>query len=157
MPNHTYKLTLKWTGNTGSGTFNSGTYKREHKISAGLKPPIVGSSDPSFRGDKSKYNPEELLVASLASCHMLWYLDLCTRENIIVVDYVDYPVGVMQESGDKGGAFTEVVLAPVVTVAEPHMVERAIQLHERANSLCFIANSVNFPVHHNPICKILEM
>lgn len=157
MPDHTYKLALKWTGNTGSGTFNPGTYKRDYKITAGSKPPVTGSSDPSFRGDKNKYNPEELLVASLASCHMLWYLDLCTRANIIVVDYQDHPVGIMTEKGDGGGAFKEVMLAPIVTVAEADMVEKAIQLHKRANALCFIANSVNFPVYHNPVCKVLEM
>lgn len=156
MPEHEYQLTIRWTGNTGSGTFNPGTYKRDHKITADSKSPIMGSSDPKFRGDKSKYNPEELLVASVASCHMLWYLDLCTRENIIVVDYVDHPEGVLIENGDKGGAFKEVWLRPVVTVSDKKMIDKALSLHIRARELCFIANSLNFPVHHDPTCKIVE-
>lgn len=156
MPDHYYRLTVKWTGNTGSGTFNPGTYKRDHKILVEDKPVINGSSDPKFRGDKTKHNPEELLVASIATCHMLWYLDLCTRENIIVVDYIDQATGTMHETGDKGGAFKEVILSPVVIVADKKMIERALKLHTRANELCFIANSVNFPVHHDPVCKVVE-
>lgn len=141
----------------GSGTFNYATYKRDHTIQAEHKPVILGSSDPAFRGDKSRYNPEELLLASLSSCHMLWYLDLCTKAGIIVVEYVDHPVGIMVEDVHTGGRFTEVTLHPKVTVTEAAMEEEALALHKKANELCFIANSVNFPVHHEPVCLLFEV
>src|SRR5690606_27335675 len=129
---------------------DSRLYGRDHKIIVANKPEILASSDSSFRGDKTKHNPEELLLAALSSCHMLWYLDLCADEGIVVVDYIDQASGTMEEKADRSGHFTEVVLHPVVTVAEASMLEKANILHARANELCFIANSVNFPVRHLP-------
>jgi len=151
---HTYDLTVKWTGNKGHGTFDSRLYGRDHKIMIANKPDILGSSDSSFRGDKKKHNPEELLLAALSSCHMLWYLDLCANEGIVVVDYVDRATGIMEETPDRSGRFIEVTLHPVVTVSEGSMVEKAKALHIKANELCFIANSVNFPVKHIPNCIV---
>ena len=153
---HNYTLTVKWTGNTGTGTSDYRGFERSHTISAGNKPAIFASSDPAFRGDKTKYNPEELFLASLSSCHMLWYLHLCAEAGVIVTDYVDNATGIMLETPDGGGHFTEVTLNPVVTVAEISMTEKANELHTKANGLCFIANSVNFPVYHKPLCKIKE-
>lgn len=147
---HSYKLTVKWTGNKGHGTFDSRLYGRDHKIVIANKPDLLGSSDPSFRGDKTRHNPEELLLASLSSCHMLWYLDLCADAGVVVVDYTDHATGIMEEKTDRSGHFTSVTLHPVVTVAEASMLEKANALHQRANELCFIANSVNFPVKHQP-------
>ncbi|MFB5946979.1 OsmC family protein [Albibacterium profundi] len=152
---HKYNLTIRWTGNKGHGTFDSRLYGRDHRIVSANKPDILGSSDPSFRGDKNKHNPEELLVASLSSCHMLWYLDLCASAGVVVVDYHDNAVGIMEEKSDRSGQFIEVTLQPVVTVAESSMVEIANDLHKEANRLCFIANSVNFPVYHNAHCLVL--
>lgn len=152
---HKYKLTVKWTGNKGHGTFDSRLYGRDHRIVIANKPDILGSSDPKFRGDTDKHNPEELLLASLSSCHMLWYLDLCASAGVVVVDYRDNAVGIMEEKSDRSGHFTEVTLQPVVTVAESSMVEAANELHKEANKLCFIANSVNFPVYHHPSCLVL--
>src|SRR5688500_3083851 len=100
---HVYTLTIAWTGNSGTGTSGYRTYERSHRISATNKPEILASSDPAFRGDKQKYNPEELLVASLSSCHMLWFLHLCADQGIIVTDYIDNPSGVMVETADGGG------------------------------------------------------
>jgi organic hydroperoxide reductase OsmC/OhrA len=147
---HTYKLTVKWTGNTGSGTKDYHSYERSHIISAEHKSEILASSDPSFRGDQLKYNPEELLLAALSSCHMLWFLHLCAKNKIIVSDYVDNPTGIMLESEDGSGRFTEVTLHPVVTVIDRHSLDKLDELHVKANKLCFIANSVNFPVKHKP-------
>ena len=152
--NHNYQLTIQWTGNTGQGTANYHSYERSHIISAAGKPDIAASSDPSFRGDKAKYNPEEMLVASLAACHMLWYLHLCAEAGIVVVDYVDNATGMMKETANGGGHFTEVTLYPTVTITDKTMSEKANALHKKANELCYIANSVNFPVHHTPVCKI---
>jgi organic hydroperoxide reductase OsmC/OhrA len=153
---HNYNLTVKWTGNKGTGTSNYKAFERSHTIIINNKVELLGSSDPAFRGDKTKHNPEELLVASLSSCHMLWYLHLCAEAGVIIVDYVDNATGIMMETSNGGGHFTEVILNPIVIVTENSMVEKANELHKRANELCFIANSVNFPVHHKPTYKILD-
>ena len=151
---HHYALTLKWTGNTGEGTSHYKSYERSHTIMIDSKPEIPGSSDPAFRGDGTKHNPEELLVASLSACHMLWYLHLCSDAGVIVTDYIDHATGTIVETLNGGGRFTEVILNPVVTVSDYSMIEKANQLHKRANELCYIASSVNFPVHHKPHCKV---
>ena len=151
---HSYNLTIKWTGNKGSGTSGYRDYDRSHTIIGQNKEEIAASSDPSFRGDKSRYNPEELLVASLSSCHMLWYLHLCSEAGVTVTDYTDNATGQMIETSNGGGHFKEVMLNPVVTVADSSMVAKANELHKKANELCFVANSVNFPVHHNPGCMV---
>lgn len=147
---HRYEVTVAWTGNTGTGTSGYADYRRTHEVQADGKPAVPGSADPAFRGEPDRWNPEELLVASLAQCHMLWYLHLCAVNKVVVTDYVDRPVGTMQESTEHGGRFVEVVLRPRVTVAAAEMVERAASLHEQAHRHCFIANSVNFPVRHQP-------
>jgi len=146
---HRYTVTVKWTGNKGTGTSGYKAYERTHEISAGaLKPAIPGSSDPAFRGDAARWNPEELLVASLSTCHQLWYLHLCSDAGIIVTAYVDHPEGVMEESPDGSGNFKSVVLRPEVTVAAGTDLAKARELHQVAHAKCFIARSVNFPVEH---------
>jgi organic hydroperoxide reductase OsmC/OhrA len=150
---HNYKLTVRWTGNTGTGTSNYREFERSHSILVDNKVEILGSSDPAFRGDKTKHNPEDLLLASVSSCHMLWYLHLCAVSGIIVTDYIDNATGVMMETTNGGGKFTEVTLNPVVTITDILMMEKAIELHKKANELCFVANSLNFPVLHKPTCK----
>jgi organic hydroperoxide reductase OsmC/OhrA len=147
---HHYNATIKWTGNKGTGTDNFRNYERSHQIIIENKPDILGSSDPAFRGKKTKHNPEDLLVSSLSSCHMLWYLHLCSEAGVIVLDYTDNATGIMVETSNGGGQFTEVTLNPTVIVKENSMVDKANELHKKANELCFIANSVNFPVRHNP-------
>jgi organic hydroperoxide reductase OsmC/OhrA len=147
---HAYSISVRWTGNTGTGTSGFRDYKRDHEISASGKPTIPASSDPAFRGDKARYNPEELLVASLSACHMLWYLHLCADAGIVVAEYHDAAIGAMIETEDGGGRFTQVTLRPVVKVAGKVDSELARRLHEQAHHLCFIANSVNFPVLCEP-------
>ena len=147
---HQYRISLEWTGNSGAGTSGYKSYERSHRISVQNKPDIPGSSDPSFRGDSARYNPEELLVASLSSCHMLWYLHLCAEAGVVVINYSDQAMGTMVEISNGGGKFSQVTLNPVVTVRDALMMEKANALHARANELCFIANSVNFPVSHRP-------
>ena len=150
---HNYNATIKWTGNRGTGTDHYRSYDRSYQISIENKPGIAGSSDPVFRGDKTKHNPEDFLLAALSSCHMLSYLHLCAEAGVIVIDYTDHATGLMVVTSQGGGRFTEVTLNPTVTVAAQHMVDKANELHIKANELCFIANSVNFPVRHNPIAK----
>jgi organic hydroperoxide reductase OsmC/OhrA len=146
---HRYEVTVEWTGNTGTGTSSYRSYERRHEISAGSqKPAIPGSSDPAFRGDNARWNPEELLVAALSACHKLSYLHLCAVAGIVVVAYVDYAEGVMEETADGGGQFQRVVLHPRVTVTAGADLTKARALHHDAHALCFIARSVNFPVEH---------
>lgn len=148
---HQYKVTVKWTGNTGSGTSGYKAYERRHEISAGTQKPVIpGSSDPGFRGDAARWNPEELLVASLSACHKLWYLHLCSDAGIVVMSYVDHAEGVMEETPDGSGRFVRVVLHPVVTLAPGVDIAKARELHHAAHAKCFIANSVNFPVETDP-------
>lgn len=143
---HSYQVKVEWTGNTGAGTSGYRSYERAHEISATGKPVLYGSSDPAFRGDAARYNPEELLVASLSACHMLWYLHLCADNGVVVTSYIDQPRGQMIETAAGGGRFVEVVLRPEVTVKAGADLPLAEKLHARAHALCFIANSMNFPV-----------
>lgn len=154
--NHNYCVTIKWTGNKGQGTINYSLYERSHIIAAKGRADIAGSSDPAFRGDPAMYTPEDLLVASLAACHMLWYLHLCAEAGVVVIDYYDNATGILAETEKGGGQFTEVTLWPAVTVAEASMTDKANKLHEKANELCYIANSCKFPVYHKPSCNVLE-
>ena len=142
---HRYATRVHWTGNLGNGTAGYRAYSREHEIVAPGKPVIPASSDPAFRGDPARYNPEDLLVASLSSCHMLWYLHLCADAGIVVLQYEDDASGRMVET-DSGGRFEEVILRPAVVIRTGGDEKLAQQLHERAHRMCFIANSVNFPV-----------
>jgi organic hydroperoxide reductase OsmC/OhrA len=147
---HSYPIRMRWTGNTGQGTRDYRSYERAHEYSVEGKPVIPGSADPNFRGDRTRYNPEELLVMSLSSCHMLWFLHLCADSKIEVIGYEDVAIGTMVEDQERGGFFTDVVLRPRVTLAKGSDATRAQSLHERAHHLCFVANSVNFPVRCEP-------
>jgi organic hydroperoxide reductase OsmC/OhrA len=142
-------VTIKWTGNRGSGTSGYRDYDRSHEISVSSKVTIPASSDPKFRGDSTRYNPEELMVAALSSCHMLSYLHVCAVNGIVVTDYTDDATGTMVETPDGGGHLTEVTLHPVITISAGDAA-LAAELHGKAHHLCFIANSVNFPVHIEP-------
>lgn len=143
---HRYQTRVEWTGNLGQGTADYKAYSRDHRIVAPGRPEIAGSSDPAFRGDPARYNPEDLLVASLSSCHMLWYLHLCAAAGIMVLAYRDEAEGTMEETADGGGRFVSATLRPVVTLEAGADAERALALHHEAHRLCFIANSVSFPV-----------
>jgi organic hydroperoxide reductase OsmC/OhrA len=148
---HSYDVRVAWMGNRGGGTSGYRDYGREHDVAAAGRPAIAASSDPLFRGDPARWNPELELVAALSQCHMLWYLHLCAEQGVIVTSYTDEAAGTMAEADDGSGAFTEVVLRPRITVAAEQMIPAAAKLHEQAHAKCFIANSVNFPVRHEPV------
>jgi organic hydroperoxide reductase OsmC/OhrA len=150
MKHHTYNVRVDWTGNDGEGTKTYKGYRRDHTIASEGKPPIQGSSDPAFRGDRARYNPEELLVASLSSCHMLWYLHLCSANGVTVLEYSDAASGDLQEGNDGSGEFVRVLLRPAVKIAAGDDRTKALALHSEAHRLCFIARSVNFPVDVAP-------
>lgn len=154
---HMYKATIQWTGNLGTGTDHYKNYERDHQIFIENKPTLLGSSDPAFRGDKTRHNPEDLFLSSLSSCHMLWYLHFCAVNQIVVVEYTDEVTGIMKEETNGKGYFTTVVLHPKVVVTDESMVEQARALHHKANAYCFIANSVNFSIEHEPIILVKEV
>ncbi len=151
---HRYEATILWTGNKGNGTQDYKAYERAHVISIPDKQDIAGSSDPAFRGDKTKHNPEELLVSALSSCHMLWYLHFCAVNGVVVTSYVDNATGTMVENADGSGEFAQVILRPEVKVKDKSMIAKANELHEDAHRSCFIARSVNFEVLHQPTTTI---
>jgi organic hydroperoxide reductase OsmC/OhrA len=164
---HSYDVTVAWTGNRGSGTSGYREYGRDNEVTvsgtgggegggeggggADRPQPIAGSSDSAFRGDPGRWNPEQLLTAALAQCHMLSYLHACAAAGIVVTGYTDEAHGIMTETTDGGGHFIEVVLRPRVTVTAPDMIEKAAGLHQQAHEKCFIASSVNVPVRHEPV------
>ena len=151
---HIYKTTAVWTGNKGEGTKNVRNYDRSHTVTVEGKPELFLTTDNPAVGDKSKLNPEDLLVSAISSCHMLSYLYVCALEGIVITAYTDNAMGIMIETVNGGGSFKEVTLNPIFYVADESMVEKAIALHHKAHEVCYIANSVNFGVKCNPICKL---
>jgi organic hydroperoxide reductase OsmC/OhrA len=156
MKTHRYQLTTIWTGNTGSGTTSYTAYSRNYTVECEGKPELLCSSDPVFRGDPQRYNPEELFLAALSGCHMLWYLHLCSDNGIAVVDYRDQAQALLVEGEDGLGKFKSVTLKPVVLIREGSKVEEAIVLHKLAHKKCFIANSCNFAIDHEPEVQAAE-
>ena len=155
---HRYRMLTKWTGNLGPGTSHYKAYSRNHEISGPQKQvPIAGSSDPLFRGDAARYNPEELLVAALSACHMLWVLHLCADAGIVITDYSDDSIGFMAENEDGSAQFTGVTLRPVMAITDLARAAEASAIHDKAHAVCALARSVNFPVHHEPVVVGTEL
>jgi organic hydroperoxide reductase OsmC/OhrA len=151
---HQYTTRLVWEGNLGKGTSQYAGYSRRFRMSLDNKPDLCGSADPAFRGEPDRLNPEDLLVASLSSCHMLAYLALCARKGITVVGYTDEANGVLNVFPDGGGRFESVTLHPHVTITDEALEAKAAELHERAHALCFIAGSCSFPVNNLPTITV---
>ena len=150
---HHYKLTTVWHGYKGTGTSGIRDYDRSHTITINGKPELHLTTDNPAVGDKTKLNPEDLLVTAISSCHMLSFLYVCALEGIVVTSYIDSATGIMLENENGGGQFREVTLNPAVTVAENSMIDKANELHHKAHEICYIANSVNFKVETKPTCK----
>ena len=151
MSDHRYDVDVEWTGNQGPGTANYRSYGRDHEITAAAAPTILGSADPAFRGDPGRWNPEQLQIAALSQCHMLWYLHLAATHGVVVTDYRDHAHGVMALDSTGGGQFKSVTLRPQVTITADSDPDVAVALHADVPALCFIARSVNFPVRHEPV------
>jgi len=146
---HKYRTQTEWTGNLGSGTLDYRAYKRDHVLSGeGKNETIAGSSDPKFRGDAKRYNPEELFLSSISACHMLWYLHLASVNGVTVLEYVDRAEGTMAEDVDGAGHFTSVTLRPRIVIAQADKVGRAEKMHQEAGKKCFIANSISVPISY---------
>lgn len=158
---HEYAADVVWTGAGASGTTGYAAYSRDHEIRVAGKPTLLGSADPAFRGDPARHNPEELLVAALAECHMLWFLHFAATSGVAVVGYADRATGTMRVEAAGHGQFTQVVLRPLVTVRPGGAVAAGLDaqladLHRRAHEHCFIARSVTFPVLTEPAPAALE-
>ncbi|RDV08956.1 OsmC family peroxiredoxin [Arthrobacter sp. RT-1] len=150
LSEHRYGLAVEWTGNLGDGTSSYRGYSRDHDVVIPGLPVLKGSADPTFHGDRERYNPEQLLLAALAQCHLLSYLHVAVKHGVVVTAYRDEASGLMRLNRDGSGQFERVTLRPRVTVADAGQVELAGRLHHEANQVCFIARSVNFPVDHEP-------
>jgi organic hydroperoxide reductase OsmC/OhrA len=147
---HHYAATIRWAGNRGTGTSGYRDYDRDWDWLAEGMEVVHGSADPAFRGDGARHNPEDMLVAALSSCHLLWYLHFCADAGIVVTAYEDNATGEMATQRGGAGEFVSVTLRPRVTIAPDDEgagdTEKALALHEKAHEFCFIARSVNFPV-----------
>jgi len=146
---HAYAVEVEWTGAGDEGTSTYRSYARDHVVRIDGLPDILGSADKTFRGDRGRHNPEQLLLAALAQCHMLSYLHQAASRGIVVTAYRDAATGTMVTEG-SGGRFTEAVLHPVVTIADAARAADALDAHGQAGRDCFIASSVAFPVLHEP-------
>ncbi len=146
---HNYIVNVRWTGNLGSGTDHYTHYSRNHDISVAGKATLHASADTPFRGEADKYNPEDMLLSALSTCHMLWYLHLCADAGVIVTAYTDTAEATLVQTG-QGGHFSKATLNPIVTVSQPSRIDKARELHKKAHECCFIANSVNFEVTIQP-------
>jgi organic hydroperoxide reductase OsmC/OhrA len=151
---HHYRVATSWTGNLGSGTSAYSAYSRNHELSAPEKSTLIaGSSDPAFRGDATRYNPEELLLGALSACHMLWVLHLCADAGIAITDYHDESEGLVVEHADGSGEFTRVVLRPRMTITDSMRANDAAEIHVKAHALCVLARSVKFEVACEPVIE----
>jgi len=156
LDEHRYAVTVRWTGNRGDGTSTYRGYSRDHDIEIPGLPVLKGSADPTFHGDRTRYNPEQLLLAALSQCHMLSFLHVAVKHGVVVTAYEDRAEALMRTNRDGSGQFESATLRPDVTVAAAVDAALMDQLHEEANKVCFIARSVNFPVLHEPAAKVQE-
>jgi organic hydroperoxide reductase OsmC/OhrA len=147
---HEYTARLIWNDSTGGGTIDYASYSRQYHVLVAGKPDLVGSADAAFRGEADKHNPEDLFLAAISSCHMLSYLALCARKGVRVLAYEDEVHGRLKLSADGGGKFEEVTLHPRVKISDDAHVDVAMQLHDTAHKLCFIAQSCSVPIRHEP-------
>lgn len=155
-PLHNYSVKIEWTGAGEQGTQSYTSYSRDHVLQIGDKPPLLGSADPAFRGDAQRYSPEELFVGALSQCHMLWFLHMAARADVVVTGYRDRATGTMRVETAGAGQFVEVTLHPKIRVRSRVSEEAIARLHQQAHDHCFIARSVNFPVRHAPLATDLE-
>lgn len=156
MTTHNYEIRVTWTGNTGTGTGSRRGYSRNNEVAAAGPALILGSADPAFRGDAARWNPEQLYLASIAQCHMLWYLDLAARAGVIVTGYEDRPTGIMVEEPSGAGQFASVTLHPTTRIAGTSDPALAAELHDQVGDYCFIARSINTQIHYDVVVRVDE-
>jgi len=153
---HLFKAALNWNSNQNQEDSTKRFYSKSHQIKIDGKPALNVSAAKAFKGDPELYNPEDLLLSSLVSCHMMSYLYVCSQNGIEVLEYSDNAEATLEVSPDGSGRFVEVILKPKVKISNPDKIELALELHTKANQLCFIANSCNFPVLHDASCEVCK-
>lgn len=150
-----YAVSVEWAGDDRRIADGRRAYARDVVVrSEGKLHAIEASADPAFFGDGTRWNPEELLLAALAECHLLSYLHVAARRGIDVVAYTDAAEGWLERLPEGRGRFAEAVLRPVVTIGADSDPQTALDAHAEAASLCFIGASVNFPVRHEPEIRV---
>ena len=149
---HLFKAEVKWTSNQNQEDSTKRFYSKSHTVLIEGKPILNVSAAKAFKGDSEKYNPEDLLLSSLVSCHMMSYLYVCSQNGIEVLEYSDNAEATLEVSPDGSGRFVTITLNPEVKISNSSQIQLALGLHQKANQLCFIANSCNFPVLHNASC-----
>jgi organic hydroperoxide reductase OsmC/OhrA len=150
---HLFKTQLSWTSKQNRIESSKRNYVKNHHIKIEGKPVLDVSAAKAFKGDPELYNPEDLLLSSLVSCHMMSYLYVCSQNGIEVLEYSDNAEATLEVNPDGSGRFIEVRLNPKVTIVNADKADLALELHKKANQLCFIANSCNFPVLHHAFVK----
>lgn len=150
---HLFKATINWSSSQNQEQSRGKLYNKSHQIKIEGKPVLDVSAAKAFKGDPDLYNPEDLLLSSLISCHMMSYLYVCSQNGIEVLEYADHAEATLEVTTDGSGRFIEVRLHPKVVISKHDQIELALELHKKANQLCFIANSCNFPVLHNAACE----
>jgi len=156
MASEQFEITTEWTGNSGSGTSSYTSYSRSHEFHAEGKPTLPGSSAAKYRGETDRYNPEELLIASVSACHMLWYLHLCAEAGIVVETYKDQASGELRTYPSGSGEFDSITLRPKITISAGSDLSIARRLHAEANAMCFIARSLKCDVLHEPVIRVAQ-
>ncbi|OXB02804.1 OsmC family protein [Flavobacterium pectinovorum] len=152
---HLFKAELNWASSPNPEQSASKFYSKSHKIVIEGKPVLNVSAAKAFKGDPELYNPEDLLLSSLVSCHMMSYLYVCSQNGIEILEYSDNAEATLEVNPDGSGRFVEVLLNPKVKISNQDKIDLAIELHTKANQLCFIANSCNFPVLHEASCEAI--
>ena len=151
--NHLFKVALNWMKKDNISSSSTRIYTKSHHISIEGKPDLEVSAAKAFKGDPNLYNPEDLLLSSLTSCHMMSYLYCCMQYKIEVISYQDHSEATLQVNPDGSGKIVKVDLFPEIIISDSSQIELALSLHKKANELCFIANSCNFPVYHHAKCS----
>jgi len=146
MAEHEYTARVTWTGNRGEGTTHYRAYDRSWNVETPGKPVIHCSNDPLLGGDPGLHNPEDMLIAALSACHMLWFLHYASDAGIAVQAYSDDPQAVGETDAGGAGRFLRVTLRPRIMVPQGTDLTRAGALHGEVHKVCFIARSVNFPI-----------
>lgn len=150
MHQHSFKAHLSWQKHPQAGDINLRRQLKNHTVQIEGKETLHLSAAKAFKGDSNLLNPEDLLLSSLMSCHMLSYLYVCGQHQIEVVNYEDSAEAFLEVYEDGSGKIVKVILNPIVGLKDASQAEIAMSLHGEARKLCFIANSCNFEMVHQP-------
>ncbi|QDO92455.1 osmotically inducible protein OsmC [Formosa sediminum] len=144
-----FKISNSWSLEHASKITSKGGSIKTHQVFLEKGKTLEVSAAKPFKGDPSKYNPEELLMAALSSCHFMSYLYVCEQAGITILEYSDTVEGILNLQANGSGAFAKISLNPQVKIENQDQIQLAESLHEKAGNLCFIANSCAFKIEYN--------